>query len=99
MALFKFVLAILNNKPIDIYNDDEMYRDFTYVDDLVNGIKSLIDKIPSKEKYTSNLDSLSSVTLYRIVNICNSNKVKLLDFIEAIEKNLGNKAIRNYMSM
>ena len=51
MALFKFVLAILINKPIDIYSDDEMYRDFTYVDDLVNRIKLLIDKMTSKEKY------------------------------------------------
>lgn len=76
-----------------------MYRDFTYVDDLVNKIKLLIDKMTSKEKYISNLDSLSSVTLYRIFNIGNSNKVKLLDRIEAIEKNLGNKAIGNFMPM
>jgi UDP-glucuronate 4-epimerase len=99
MALFKFVSAILNNKPIDIYNNGDMYRDFTYIDDLVHGIKLLIDVIPSIDKNISNLDSLSSVAPYRVVNIGNSNKIKLLDFIKAIEENLGKKAIRNYMPM
>jgi UDP-glucuronate 4-epimerase len=99
MALFKFVSAILNNKPIDIYNNGNMYRDFTYIDDLVHGIKLLIDVIPSIDKNISNADSLSSVAPYRVVNIGNSNKIKLLDFIKAIEENLGKKAIRNYMSM
>ncbi|MDC1236516.1 SDR family NAD(P)-dependent oxidoreductase [Pelagibacteraceae bacterium] len=101
MALFKFVSAILNNKPIDIYNNGEMYRDFTYIDDLVNGIKSLIDAIPSTstDKNISNLDSLSNVAPYRVVNIGNSSKIRLLDFIEAIEEVLGKKAIRNHMPM
>jgi len=101
MALFKFVSAILNNKPIDIYNNGEMYRDFTYIDDLVNGIKSLIDAIPSSstDKNISNLDSLSNVAPYRVVNIGNSSKIRLLDFIEAIEEVLGKKAIRNHMPM
>ena len=99
MALFKFVSGILNNRPIDIYNNGELYRDFTYVDDLVHGIKLLIDTIPSTDKNTNNFDSLSPVAPYRVVNIGNSNKIKLLDFIEAIEKNLGKKAIRNYLPM
>jgi UDP-glucuronate 4-epimerase len=99
MALFKFVSAILNEKPIDIYNNGEMYRDFTYIDDLVYGIKLLINTIPSPNKNISNLDNLSYVAPYRVVNIGNSNKIKLLDFIEAIEKNLGKKAIRNYKSI
>ena len=101
MALFKFVAAIINGTPIDIYNKGEMFRDFTYIDDLVNCINLLIDNIPdlSDNKKNSDKDSLSSVAPFRIVNIGNSNKVKLLDFIEAIEKNLGKKAIRNYMSM
>ena len=99
MALFKFVSAIIKNKPIDIYNNGEMYRDFTYVDDLVNGIRLLIDAIPSNNKSISNLDSLSPVAPYRVVNIGNSNKVKLLDFIEAIEDILEKKAVRNYMPM
>ena len=99
MALFKFVSGILNNKPIDIYNNGEMHRDFTYVDDLVHGIKLLIDVIPSVDKNINDLDSLSPVAPYRVVNIGNSNKIKLLDFIEAIEENLGIKSTRNYMEM
>ena len=99
MALFKFVSGILNNKPIDIYNNGEMYRDFTYVDDLVYGVKLLIDAIPSNENKKDNLNSISPVAPFRIVNIGNSNKIKLLDFIEAIEENLNKKAIRNYLPM
>ena len=101
MALFKFVSAILKNKPIDIYNNGEMHRDFTYIDDLVNRIRMLIDVIPSSkiDKKNSNLDSLSNVAPFRVVNIGNSTKIKLLDFIEAIEEVLGKKAIRNYMPM
>ena len=101
MALFKFVSAILNNKPIDIYNNGEMYRDFTYVDDLVYGISLLINANPISSNISkfSNIDSLSPVAPYRVINIGNSNKVKLLDFVDAIEEILGKKAIRNYMSM
>jgi len=101
MALFKFVEAILNDKPIDIYNQGDMYRDFTYVDDLVRGIRSLIDTIPesSGDKKISEYDSLSPVAPHRVVNIGNSNKVKLLDFIDSIEEILNKKAIRNYMPM
>ena len=97
--LFKVISAIVNNKPIDIYNNGKMYRDFTYVDDLVHGIKLLIDAIPSTDKNNHSLDSLSPVAPYRVVNIGNSNKISLLDFIKAIEENLGKKAIRNYMPM
>ena len=97
MAYFKFVSSILNNKPIDIYNNGEMYRDCTYVDDLVNGIKLLADCIPNKK--ISENDSLSPVAPFRIVNIGNSHKIKLIDFIDAIEESLNKKAIRNYMPM
>jgi UDP-glucuronate 4-epimerase len=99
MALFKFVSSILKNKPIDIYNDGNMARDFTYVDDLVNAIKLLIDAIPSINKNLDKLDNLSPIAPYRVVNIGNSEKIKLLDFIDAIEENLGKKAIRNYLPM
>lgn len=102
MAYFKFVKAILNGDPIDIYNHGEMYRDFTYVEDLVRGIRLLIDAAPvrpaSAEEIAAN-DSLSPVAPFRIVNIGNSTKVRLLDFIEAIEDALGVKAQRNYMEM
>ena len=94
-----FVNSILNDKPIEIYNDGKMYRDFTYVDDLVHGIKLLMGKIPSvtNDRYKFKNDSISSVAPFRIVNIGNSNKVNLLDFVNIIEKALDKKAIRNYM--
>ena len=101
MAYFKFVSAILNNKPIDIYNNGEMYRDFTYVDDLVRGIRLLIDINPtlSNDKKITEGDSLSTVAPYRVINIGNSETINLLDFIESIEQSLNKKAIRNYMPM
>ena len=101
MALFKFVSAIFKNEPIDIYNDGNMHRDFTYVEDLVRGIRLLIDAIPpaNSDNKTTQADSLSPVAPYRVINIGNSHKVKLLDFIDAIEEILGKKAIRNYMPM
>ena len=101
MALFKFVDAILDGRPIDIYNNGDMYRDFTYVDDLVRGIRLLIDAVPVRPKdgIVQEGDSLSTVAPYRVVNIGNSEKIKLLDFIAAIEDCLGQKAIRNYMPM
>jgi UDP-glucuronate 4-epimerase len=101
LALYKFVTAMIDNRPIEIYNRGDMYRDFTYVDDLVRGIRLLIDAVPERPKdgIVPQGDSLSPVAPYRVVNIGNSEKVKLLDFIEAIEEVLGKRAIRNYMPM
>ncbi|SFM34051.1 NAD-dependent epimerase/dehydratase family protein [Shimia aestuarii] len=102
LALFKFVDAILDRRPIDIYNHGDMYRDFTYVDDLVHGIRLLIDtppKRPIEGEDVNEGDSLSPVAPFRIVNIGNSEKVRLLDFVDAIERELGVKAIRNYMDI
>jgi UDP-glucuronate 4-epimerase len=102
LALYKFVDAILDGRPIDIYNNGDMYRDFTYVDDLVRGIRLLIDAVPERPATRDEIepgDSLSPVAPYRVVNIGNSDKVRLLDFIDAIEDSLGQKAIRNYMPM
>jgi UDP-glucuronate 4-epimerase len=102
MALFKFVEAILKGEPIDIYNRGEMSRDFTYVDDLVAGIRRLIDTPPVRPASPGDIeegDSLSPVAPFRIVNIGNSDQVRLLDFIEAIETELGKQAVRNYMPM
>lgn len=102
MALFKFTDAILNDRPIDIYNNGDMYRDFTYVGDLVRGIRLLMDTPPpGVEGRSADIpgDSLSPVAPYRVVNVGNSDKVRLLDFIEALEAALGKKAIRNYMPM
>ena len=102
MALFKFVDAILDGRPIDIYNHGEMYRDFTYVDDLVRGIRLLMDAIPVRPENPDDIpewDSLSPVAPFRVVNIGNSDKVRLADFVDAIEAELGIKAARNYMEM
>ena len=99
MALFKFTKQILNNEEIDIYNNGEMYRDFTYVDDLVQGIRLLIDAKPEAGVSKCKTDSISSVGPYRVVNIGNSKKIKLLDFIDAIEIELDIKAKRNMMPM
>ncbi|KPD11729.1 NAD-dependent epimerase/dehydratase family protein [Phaeobacter sp. 11ANDIMAR09] len=102
LAFYKFADAILEDRPIDIYNHGEMYRDFTYVDDLVRGIRLLIDVVPQRPASKDEIeegDSLSPVAAYRVVNIGNSEKVRLLDFIDAIETSLGKKAIRNYMEM
>lgn len=101
LALYKFVDAILDGRPIDIYNHGDMYRDFTYVDDLVRAIRLLIEAVPERpaDGIVPEGDSLSPVAPFRIVNIGNSDKVRLLDFIDAIEDCLGKKAIRNYMPM
>lgn len=101
LALYKFVDAILEDRPIDIYNHGDMFRDFTYVSDLVRGIRLLIDVPPEHPMgdVVPTWDSLSPVAPFRIVNIGNSDKIRLLDFIEAIEDCLGKKALRNYLPM
>lgn len=102
MALFKFVEAILAGKPIDVYNHGEMYRDFTYVTDLARAIRLLIDVPPVRPTDKSEIeegDSLSPVAPFRVVNIGNGAKVRLLDFVDAIEAELGINAVRNYMPM
>ena len=100
MALFKFTKGIINNKKIDIYNKGKMYRDFTYIDDIVKGIILLLNKIPNKKqlgKYKN--DSLSKDAPYRVVNIGNAKKVYLLNFIKQIEIELKKKGIKNYMPL
>lgn len=101
LALYKFVDAILDDRPIDIYNHGDMYRDFTYVDDLARAIRLLIDAAPERPEagVVPEGDSLSPVAPWRTVNIGNSDKVRLLDFVDAIEDCLGKKAKRNYMDM
>jgi len=100
MAYFKFTKNILEGKKIDIYNKGKMYRDYTYVDDIVDGIYNLSSKIPSlnsKRKFKN--DSLSPVAPFRILNIGNTKKIYLLDFINTLEKELNKKIKRNYMPM
>lgn len=102
MALFKFTRGILDGEPIDVYNHGEMYRDFTYVTDLVRGIRLLIDAVPQRPAEGEDIpewDSLSPVAPYRVVNIGNNAKVKLTEFIDAIEAECGKEARRNYLEM
>lgn len=101
MALFKFTKAILEDKPIDVYNHGDMKRDFTYIADLVHAIRLLIDTPPERPEdgVVPVGDSLSPVAPHRVVNIGNSNAVQLVDFIAAIEAATGKTAIRNLMPM
>lgn len=99
MALFKFVRGILNGEPIDIYNNGAMKRDFTYVEDLVEGIARLMACPPSLGAPPIEGDSLSPVAPYRVVNIGRGEPVELMEFIEQIEQALGKTAIRNYLPM
>ena len=102
MAMFKFTRGVLEGTPIDVYNNGDMWRDFTYVEDLVRGIRLLINAVPQRPATPADIapgDSLSPAAPFRVVNIGNSDKVRLMDFIDAIEAETGRKAIRNYMPM
>ena len=95
MALFKFTRNILNDKPIDIYNHGNMSRDFTYIDDIVEGVVRIMEKPPAQRSVDD--DPSCSIAPYRICNIGRNEPVKLESFIDAIENATGKKAIRNYM--
>lgn len=99
MALFLFTKAILSGKPIDVYNYGNMLRDFTYIDDIVEGVYRVIQNVPkgNQDWDPANPVPDSSSAPYRIYNIGNNGPVKLMDFIEAIEKSTGHKAIMNMM--
>lgn len=102
MALFIFTKAILEGKPIQVFNNGEMERDFTYIDDIVEGIFRILTSTPPKGNPDWNgkePDPSSSPAPYKIFNIGNSKPVKLMDFIHAIEENVGKKAIIEYMPM
>ncbi len=99
MALFIFTKKILEGETIDVYNHGNMMRDFTYVDDIVEGVVKVIDN-PSKpdENWNpENPDPSSSTAPFKVYNIGNSKPVKLMDFIEAIEKHVGKEAKKNMM--
>ena len=89
MAIFLFTDAISKNKPIKVFNNGVMSRDFTYIDDVVNGIEILIENPPNKSVEPS----------YRLTNIGNGNPQSLSDFILAIESSLGKKALKKYLPM
>ena len=99
MALFSFVAAILDGRPIDIYGEGRMTRDFTYVDDVVEALVRLIDVAPVLDKPAVAGDTLSPAAPWRVVNIGNGSPVGLMDFVAAIETHLGRKAVLNLMPM
>ena len=101
MALYLFTKAIIEGKPIDIFNHGNMIRDFTYVDDIVEGINLLLKRIPPTDNLfeTSSKTPSKSWSPFRIFNIGNSNPIPLISYIEAIEKSLNLKAIKNYVDM
>ncbi len=99
MALFLFTKAILENRPIDVFNYGKMQRDFTYIDDIVEGVVRVIESIPDPDPLWSgnDPDAATSYAPYRIYNIGNNNPVELMKFIEAIEQCLGKKAEMNLL--
>tara|TARA_B100002019_G_scaffold173204_1_gene149688 strand:- start:947 stop:1945 length:999 start_codon:yes stop_codon:yes gene_type:complete len=98
MAMFIFTKAILEDKKINVYNHGEMSRDFTYINDLIESIFRLSNKIPHLED-SFKYDSLSNIAPYRIVNIGNSKKIKLMSMIEALERKLNKKSKKNFLPM
>lgn len=98
MALFKFAKGVLQGTPIDVYGDGTMQRDFTYVDDLVEGIVRLISVVPSEANRVDRegvADTLSRVAPFRVVNIGGGQPVALADFVDTVERVIGRPAIRN----
>jgi UDP-glucuronate 4-epimerase len=94
MALYSFTKTILENKPIQIFNNGKMKRDFTYIDDIIEGIVRIIDKaIQNQTKYSDANNPC------KVVNIGHGKPVPLIDFITAIEKNIGIKAEKQYLPM
>ena len=100
MALFKFTKNMLSDKPIDVYNQGNMIRDFTYINDLVKAVFLLTLKIPLNQNLRKEIvknDSISDIAPFRIVNIGNSQSVNLTDFIKELEFVLGKKAQKNFL--
>lgn len=101
MALFLFTKAILENKPIQVFNNGNMVRDFTYVDDIVEGVVRVIDNPPAGKQHwdAAHPDPSTSTAPYKVYNIGNNNPVRLMEFIEAIETHLGKKAEKELLPM
>lgn len=99
MALFLFTKAIIENRPIDVFNLGKMKRDFTYIDDIVEGVVRLMHKVPVPDKCWNGdgPDPATSYAPYRIYNIGNNNPVELMKFIEVLEDCLGRKAEKNLL--
>jgi UDP-glucuronate 4-epimerase len=101
MALFLFTRAILENRPIDVFNEGRMERDFTYIDDIVEGLVRILERVPAPNPgwQGDSPDPSSSFAPYRLYNIGNNRPVALTEFIEVLEEQLGRKAIRNLLPM
>ncbi len=99
MALFKFVDSILNGRPIEIYGEGRMSRDFTYIDDLVEGIVRLMGVVPSEENRVEEIDTLSRHAPFRVVNVGGGQPVELMRFVETVEAAVGRPAIRSMLPM
>jgi len=99
MAFFLFTDRIFKGLPIDVYNHGDLMRDFTYIDDLVEAIRRLIDTPPVAGEPATRNDSLSPVAPYRLVNIGHAAPVRLMDYIEAIESAIGKTAVKNMLDM
>ncbi|MBU2583149.1 MAG: NAD-dependent epimerase [Alphaproteobacteria bacterium] len=101
MALFKFTKAILADQPIDIYNNGKHARDFTYIDDIVEGVVRTADRLPqpNPDWDAAAPDPASSSAPYRLYNIGNSNPVELMEMIAALERALGREAKKNFLPM
>ena len=99
MALFLFTKAILEGNPINVFNHGKMQRDFTYIDDIIEGVVRVMDKIPipNPKLDGSNPDSATSYAPYKLYNIGNNNPVELLKFIEVLENSLGKKSEKNLL--
>ncbi|PIE56454.1 MAG: capsular biosynthesis protein CpsI [Desulfobulbus propionicus] len=101
MALFLFTKAILENRPIDVFNNGDMERDFTYIDDIVEGVVRLVDHLPEPNQDWSGQhpDPASSYCPWRVYNIGNNNKEKLMRYIEVLEQCLGREAKKNFLPL
>ena len=95
MAYYKFTKAIMNGDPIDVYNNGDMKRDFTYVDDIIAGVVRVMDRVPRGQ--SSKVSGAEAP--YKLYNIGNNNPVTLGSFIEAIEGSCGRKALKNFLPM
>jgi UDP-glucuronate 4-epimerase len=101
MALFLFAKAILEDRPIDVFNHGQMVRDFTYIDDIGEGVVRVLDRPAAADPAFDSAapDPARSNSPYRVFNIGNSDPVRLMDFIESIEQSLGKPALKNFLPL
>jgi len=101
MALFLFTKKILAGEPIEVFNNGEHSRDFTYIDDIVEGVVRSVDRVaePNEDWSGDAPDPGTSAAPYRLYNIGNNNPVQLMDYIACLEKALGKKATKNFLPM